>query len=57
MLAQEMSSGEQPIFFLSRKLSKPEQKYAVIEQEALDIQWVVDQFKYYLGEATVNGRH
>lgn len=48
VLTQEMPSGEQPIFFQSRKLSKLEQNYAVIEWEALALWWAVDQFKYYL---------
>lgn len=52
VLTQETPSGEQPMFFLSHKLSKPEQNYTVIEREALAICWAVDQFKYYLW-----GRH
>lgn len=48
MLIQETPSGKQPVFFLSRKLSKPERNYAMIERKALAIRWAVDHFKYYL---------
>lgn len=50
VLTQDTPTGEQPIFFLSRKSSKAEQNYAVIEREALAIRWATDYFKYYLWE-------
>lgn len=48
VLTQETPSGEQRIFFLIRKLTKPKQNYAVIEREAVAIKWALDYFKYYL---------
>lgn len=48
VLTQEGPYGEQPVFYLSRKLSQPEQKYAVIKHEALAIKLAIDSFRYYL---------
>lgn len=48
MLTQESPAGEQPIFFLSWKLTKAERNYAVIEREALAIRWAIEEFTYYL---------
>lgn len=50
MLTQNMPQGEQPIYFLSSKLSTPECNYAVIEKVALAIRWAMEEFKYYLWE-------
>lgn len=46
VLTQDTLTGERPIFFFSCKLSKAEQNYAIIEQEALAICWAVEHFKY-----------
>lgn len=46
ILTQETLSGEQPIFFLSRKLTKAKCNYAMIEIEALAIRWAMKYFKY-----------
>lgn len=48
MLTQDAPSGEQPVLFLSCKLSKAERNYAVIAKEALVIRWAVEQLAYYL---------
>lgn len=48
MLAQDTPQGERPIYYLSRKRTPTEHKYAVIEKEALAMRWAVDQLKYYL---------
>lgn len=42
--------GEQPVFFLSRKLNKADWNYAAIKKEALAIHWGREHFKYYLWE-------
>lgn len=48
VLTQDCPSWEQPIFYLSRKLPQTEQKYAVVEREALVIKWAIQSFHYYL---------
>lgn len=51
VLAQETPQRERPIYFLSRKLSPTETKYAVIEKEALAMHWAIDQLLLPLGQA------
>lgn len=48
VLTQNTPTGEQPSFFLCRKLTKTELYYVVIEREALAIRWAIEYFKYYL---------
>lgn len=48
VVAQNTPKGEQPISFLSCKLTKAEKKDAVMKKEALAIQWAVEELKYYL---------
>lgn len=48
ILKQQTLQGEQPIFYLSHKLTHPKQNYTVKEKEALAIRWAVEEFKYYL---------
>lgn len=48
VLAQQMPQGERPILFLSWKLTPTEQRYALIEKEALAMKWVTDSLRYYL---------
>lgn len=48
VLTQDGSEGEQPVFYMSRKLTSAEQKYVVIEREALAIRWAIEACRYYL---------
>lgn len=48
VLAQLTKRVEQPIFFLSWKLSSAEQKYVAIEKEAPAMGWAIEECKYYL---------
>lgn len=48
VLTQDTLVGQQPVFFLSCKLSKAENNYVVVEREVLAVQWAIDDFKYYL---------
>lgn len=52
LLTQEMPTEEQPVFFLSPKLSKPKQNYAVIEEEALAIWWAMEHLNTIYGVAS-----
>jgi hypothetical protein len=44
VLGQDIDGVFRPISFISRKLNKHEQNYAVIELECLAIKWAVDYF-------------
>lgn len=48
MLAQSTPQGEQPIFFLSHKLTPPETKFEIIKKEALVMCCAINKVHYYL---------
>lgn len=48
VLAQETTQGKRPIFYLSKKLTPTEKKYAIIEKEVLVMRWAIGQLKYSL---------
>ena len=48
VLAQVKEGVEFPVLYLSRKLTPREQRYAVIEKEALAIKWATHCLRYYL---------
>ncbi|XP_054841809.1 uncharacterized protein LOC129333892 [Eublepharis macularius] len=48
VLSQEHEGQEHPVLFISRKLQPAEQKYAVVEKEALAVKWAVGALQYYL---------
>ena len=48
ILGQEIDGIFRPISFISRKLTKAERNYAVIELECLAIKWSIDYFYPYL---------
>ncbi len=48
VLTQEIEGEEQPVLYISRKLSKRETMYSTIEKECLAIRWAVLTLHYYL---------
>ncbi len=48
VLTQEMGVEERPVLYISRKLSKRETMYSIIEKECLAIRWAVLTLRYYL---------
>ena len=49
VLLQRSEGGEwQPVEYASRKLSDTEQRYAMIEKEALAVTWACEKFDFYL---------
>ena len=48
MLEQEFDDGRHPIMFLSKKFSKAEQNYAVVEKECFAVVWAVTSLRVYL---------
>ncbi len=48
VLSQVVGGEERPVLYLSRKLSKRETRYSVIEKECLAIRWAVLTLRYYL---------
>jgi RNase H-like domain found in reverse transcriptase/Reverse transcriptase (RNA-dependent DNA polymerase)/Integrase zinc binding domain len=48
VLTQKFERSQKPIQFLSRTLSKTEQKYSTIEKELLAIVWATDHLRNYL---------
>lgn len=51
LFAQRTPEGEHPIFFLSQKLIPSEQRYTVIEKEALAMRWAIASLVLPLGTA------
>lgn len=48
VLWQVIGEEERPVSFISRKLSKFELNYAIIEKECLAIKWAIERFHDYL---------
>ena len=48
VLEQEFDDGRHPIMFLSKKFSKAEQNYAVVEKECFAVVWAVTSLHVYL---------
>ncbi len=48
VLSQVQEGEEQPVLFISRKLTKAERNYATVEKEALAVKWAVLELRYYL---------
>ncbi len=48
VLSQVQYGEEHPVVYISRKLSPAEQRYAVVEKEALAVKWAVLELRYYL---------
>lgn len=48
VLFQESDREENPIIYVSRKLTLTEQRYVAVEQEALAIKWAIEELQYYL---------
>ena len=48
VLRQGVGESERTILFLSRSLREPEQRYSVIEREALAVYWAVKKLKRFL---------
>lgn len=51
VLAQHIKGEEYPILYISHKLFPCEQKYAMIEEEALAVKWALEALRYYLLES------
>lgn len=47
-LSQTIRGEEQPVTYISRKLTPPETWYAAVEKEALPIKWAILEQRYYL---------
>ena len=48
VLGQMVDGEMRPISFISRKLTKAERNYAVVEKECLAIKWAIEYFSQYL---------
>uniref|UniRef100_A0A9J8B9T8 ribonuclease H n=1 Tax=Cyprinus carpio carpio TaxID=630221 RepID=A0A9J8B9T8_CYPCA len=48
VLSQVQDGEEHPVIYISRKLTPTEQRYAVVEKEALVVKWAVLELRYYL---------
>ncbi|CAM5097739.1 unnamed protein product [Natator depressus] len=48
VFSQEVDGEEHSVLYLSRKLFPRERHYGVIENEALNIKWAIEAFRYYL---------
>lgn len=48
VLTQQFEDGERVICYLSRSLTKQEQKYTVTEKECLAVIWSVEKLRHYL---------
>ena len=48
VLLQEYEDGIFPVAYGSRKLTRAEQNYAVVERECLAIVWAIGKFYRYL---------
>nr|WP_253308879.1 reverse transcriptase family protein [Rickettsia endosymbiont of Ceutorhynchus assimilis] len=48
VLTQQFEEGEKVISYLSRSLTKQEQKYTVTEKECLAVIWSVEKLRHYL---------
>ncbi len=48
VLAQVVGGEERPVLYLSRKLSKRETRYSIVEKECLAIRWDILTLRYYL---------
>ena len=48
MLSQNFEDGEHPIAYASRIMAPRETRHAIIEKEALAMQWAINYFRHYL---------
>ncbi|KAI5610192.1 hypothetical protein C0J50_5545, partial [Silurus asotus] len=48
VLSQSFDEEEHTVMYVLRKLTPVEQRYAVVEREALAIKWSVEELCYYL---------
>lgn len=49
VLSQKNTSGKENILFASRFISPTEEKYPIIEREALACTWALDHFRAFIG--------
>ena len=59
VLQQEFEDGRHPVMFISKRFSRAECNYAVIEKECFAIVWAVKMLRVYLKgkKFTVNSDH
>ena len=59
LLSQDFGQGEQPIHYLSHKLSDTQTRWATVEKEAYAIYWALQKLDHYLhgAEFTIYSDH